>query len=226
MVALFGAVVSMFGHFLRHGPNAPSEPLPPAPPTPRTLAEDSVVGEHILRHGLAARMTHWSVALTFFAALLSGLPIWTPVFGWLAPLFGGLAVCRWLHPWAGVAFVVAVAAMFVQWLGQMRRSGDKYNWGQRLFFFLVAALALLLLATGLVLWFPLAVPLPLRGLGLVLHDALFLVFAVAIVVHIYLGTAANPGSFRSMTRGTVSKSWARHHHPAWARRLSGDDDPK
>jgi formate dehydrogenase subunit gamma len=44
---------------------------------------------------------------------------------------------------------------------------------------------------------------------------------VAIVGHIYLGTAALPGTFHSMTRGTVTRSWARLHHPGWFRQVSG-----
>jgi formate dehydrogenase subunit gamma len=57
----------------------------------------------------------------------------------------------------------------------------------------------------------------------VLHDGGFLAFAAAIVAHIYLGTAALPGTFRSMTRGTVTKAWARLHHPRWYRDVTGED---
>jgi formate dehydrogenase subunit gamma len=84
----------------------------------------------------------------------------------------------------------------------------------------------LLLVTGVVLWLPLdlatRLPALLPGLSWVLHDAGFLLFAVAIVVHIYLGTAALPGTFRSMTRGTVTKAWAKLHHPRWYRETTGD----
>jgi len=34
-----------------------------------------------------------------------------------------------------------------------------------------------------------------------LHDLTFILFVVAIVFHIYLGTAALPGTFGSITRG-------------------------
>jgi formate dehydrogenase subunit gamma len=174
------------------------------------------------------------------------MPIWSPIFGWMAPLFGGLSVCRWLHPWLGVGFVGATAATVVLWLADMRMekgdwgwfgpkalaylrrkgAGDpdvgKYNGGQKLFFYLVAALALLLLATGLVLWFPRELARPWPDLAWVVHDAGFLLFVAAVVVHIYLGTAAMPGTFRSMTRGTVTKAWARLHHPRWAREVMGE----
>jgi formate dehydrogenase subunit gamma len=164
-----------------------------------------------------------------------------------------LAGCRWLHPWLGLGFVVATIAMFVLWVKDMRmtkpdwgwlgpkaltyfrRGGEdpdvgKYNGGQKLFFYLIAAITVVMLATGLVLWFPLELATPLPGISWVLHDGGFILFAAAIIVHIYLGTAALPGTFRSMTRGTVTKAWARLHHPRWYRETTGEasarDDAK
>lgn len=209
-------------------------------------SEDVVVGDEIVRHRLASRVIHWSVAVFFFVALLSGLPIWTPIFGWLAALFGGLHVCRWLHPWAGVLFFFASTVMFVHWLADMRltpkdrewlRPGKvaqymkhqddpdvgKYNGGQKLFFFAAALGALGLLVSGVVLWFPRAFsPFPWLT-AILLHEVTFILFAAAIVWHIYLGTAAEPGTFRSMTRGVVTRSWARLHHPRWYREVTGAD---
>jgi formate dehydrogenase subunit gamma len=99
----------------------------------------------------------------------------------------------------------------------------RYNAGQKLLFFLVAVLAALLLASGVVMWFPYEFGQSLRQVSWILHDASFIVFAVAIVVHIYLATAAEPGTFRAMTRGTVTKGWARLHHPRWYREVAGED---
>jgi len=62
-----------------------------------------------------------------------------------------------------------------------------------------------------------------RELALVLHDLTFILFVVAIVFHIYLGTAAEPGTFHSMIRGSVSKRWARFHHPRWYREVMGEE---
>jgi formate dehydrogenase iron-sulfur subunit len=249
LVALFGTVAASFGHFLRYGPKEPGGTEPPraAPPRARDRRENTVVADHIVRHGVGARVTHWLVALAFFVTLLTGLPIWTPIFGWMAALFGGLSVCRWLHPWAGVALVASAVLMFFRWVGEMRMErGDwgwlgpkliayfrqegegedigKYNGGQKILFFAVSILTVLLLASGIVLWFPLRFAMGLRELSWVIHDAAFLFFALTIVVHIYLGTAALPGTFQSMTRGTVSKAWARLHHPRWYRESTGDPD--
>jgi formate dehydrogenase subunit gamma len=210
------------------------------------VAEDVAVGELLVRHRLASRRVHWSVAFFFFASLISGLPIWSPVFGWLSGLFGGLHVCRWLHPWAGTLFFVSSVFMVLLWLrdmgleskdwdwfgpkafAYMRNEGSdedvgKYNGGQKLFFYAVALGALGLLASGLVLWVPTKFPPSLALWSVLLHDFTFILFGIAIVLHIYLGTAAIPGTFRSMTRGTVTKAWARHHHPRWYREVTGDD---
>src|SRR5216683_326545 len=148
-------------------------------------AEDVLVGGEIVRHRLSSRAIHWTVALFFFVCLFTGLPIWTPLFGWMATLFGGLSVCRWLHPWTGVAFSIATLVMFVMWFPEPFGNG-------------------------------------VRQLSYVVHDIAFILFVAMIIGHIYLGTAAEPGTFSAIVRGTVTKEWARLHHPKWYRQVTGD----
>ena len=201
------------------------------------------MGRAIVRHRLASRVIHWAVAFFFLVCLLSGLPIWTPVFGWMAGLLGGLSVCRVLHPWAGLLYFAASLGMFLNWQREMRLEPKdrewlgpkalrymslqeqdpdvgKYNGGQKLFFFAVSLAALGLLLSGVALWWSASLTQPIRVAGILLHDVTFILFAAAIVLHIYLGTAAEPGTFRSMTRGTVSAAWARWHHPRWHREVT------
>src|SRR5215471_11481283 len=90
--------------------------------------EDVAVGNELVRHRRASRWIHWSVAITFFLALFTGMPIWTPVFSWMAVFVGGLNVARIIHPWAGVAFVVFVAAMFFHWLSDMVLLPSERDW--------------------------------------------------------------------------------------------------
>jgi formate dehydrogenase subunit gamma len=109
----------------------------------------------------------------------------------------------------------------------MRYQGDdsevgKYNPGQKLFFWSVIAGAIALLVTGIVMWFPLSFSEIFREASYVIHDIAFILFFVAIVFHIYLGTIGEPGTFRSMTRGTVTRAWARLHHPRWFREVTGE----
>ncbi len=208
-------------------------------------AENVVVGGEIVRHRLSSRVIHWTVANTFFLCLLTGLPIWTPVFGWLGNLFGGLSVCRILHPYFGVAFFLASLTMFVHWSREMKMTREergwvgprllaylrdaenhekigKYNGGQKVFFYTSFLASLGLLASGIVGWFPLSFPQGVRIAAIIVHDVTFVLFLVSIVFHIYLATTAEPGTFNAMTRGTVSKAWARIHHPKWYRELLGN----
>ena len=208
--------------------------------------EDVAVGNEIVRHNRASRLIHWTVAVTFIVCLLTGMAIWTPVFGWMAYLFGGLSAARVIHPWAGIAFFVASVFLFFQWLADMHLEPDerdwlgprlfqymryetddsrvgKYNGGQKLYFWAVGLGAVGLLLSGLMMWFPRSFPRILMELAYVIHDVTFILFAVSLVFHIYLGTAAEPGTFRSMTRGTVTRVWARLHHPRWYREVTGEE---
>ena len=210
--------------------------------------DNVVVGDVIVRHRLATRLIHWSVALTFFIALVSGMPIWTPVFGWMANLVGGLEAARVIHPYAGVLFVIASIFQFVHWLSDMHFNEDqkgwlgprafsymrwehveesgKYNGGQKLFFWAVCLGALGFLLSGIPMWFPLRFPAWLREISILIHDLTFIGFLVGVVLHIYLGTAAEPGTFRAMTGGTVTRRWAKFHHPGWYKQVTGEEKRK
>jgi len=208
--------------------------------------EDVVVGGEIVRHRLSSRVLHWTVAVTFFLALFTGLPVWIPIFNWMASFFGGLSTCRVLHPWFGIAFAAASVWMFIHWVSDMTLTGSdrefltpggmiryfryqgedaevgKYNGGQKLLFWAAALGVLGLLLSGVVIWFPERFPQGLRELSYVVHDLAFILFFAMIIGHIYLGTAAEPGTFRAIVRGTVTKEWARLHHPKWYRQVTGD----
>lgn len=207
--------------------------------------DNVVVGNEIVRHRRATRLIHWAVALTFFVCLISGMPIWSPMFGWMANLMGGLDVARLIHPYAGVAFFIASLFQYFHWLPDMHfekgeegwmgpkllaymrwetPSGEgegKYNGGQKVFFYMVNLAAVGLLLTGIPMWFPLKFDPLLRQICILLHDITFILFFVSIVGHIYLGSAAEPGTFRAMTRGTVTKAWAKFHHPGWYKKVTG-----
>jgi formate dehydrogenase subunit gamma len=47
------------------------------------------------------------------------------------------------------------------------------------------------------------------------HNLAFFLFVVSVPIHVYLATAANPGTFRIMTRGTVPLEWAKKRHGKW-----------
>ena len=207
--------------------------------------ENIEIAGEIVRHRRASRWIHWSVAVTFFLALITGMPIWMPIFRWMAALVGGLEPARVIHPYVSSLFFILSVVQFFHWLGDMRSGkdekgswspremmrymrwedqpateGGKYNPGQKFFFWAVSLGAVGFLLSGLIMWFPLAFPPIIRELAILVHDVTFIAFLIAIIGHIYLGTAAEPGTFRSMTRGTVTRSWARLHHPGWFREVT------
>jgi formate dehydrogenase subunit gamma len=205
--------------------------------------EDVVVEDVIIRHISKVRLTHWLVAIFFFLALLTGFVMFTPYFAGLAGIFGGGPMVRFLHPWFSLGFVIAVFFLFLSWKQRMKKEpGDeewkenfgaymryekelhnvgKYNAGQKLFFWAVMFGALAFLASGVIMWFPASFPYFLRTLAYWLHEITFIAFVIGIIYHIYMSTVAMPGTLRAMTRGTVTKAWAKWHHPRWYREVTG-----
>ena len=210
----------------------------------RTIVHD----DELLRHPVYSRILHWSVAGFFILALLTGFAIYTPwLYRVLTPIFGGGPMTRLLHPWFSLGFVVCFAFQILNWLQPMTWTRDDTRWvrrireyvanierrepdyvdffngGQKLYFWAIVGSAMLFLVTGIPMWFPRTFGRSMVSIGYVLHDVAALVMLVGFIVHVYEGTAAMPGTFHSMTRGTVEKRWAWTHHPAWYRRATGRD---
>jgi formate dehydrogenase subunit gamma len=202
------------------------------------------------RYSTGERLTHWAVAVAYVALFLSGLAMFHPFFWWTSALFGGGPLMRLLHPFAGAAFGVLFYAYALRlvhdnllvpsdrrWLAgmfaYMNKQGEgapvegKYNAGQKLMYWSMIAVVAILFLTGIMMWRPYfapGVPLPVRRIANVLHAAMAFVMFVGIGVHVYAAYWTK-GSMRAMTRGTVSRAWARVHHPGWYAKLVGKDAP-
>lgn len=197
----------------------------------------------IPRFSFTERVIHWAAALSFLYTALTGLALWTPALFWLAYVFGGGAATRAGHPWAGVIFAAAVAFMFRNWSRQMRLDADdrvwlrnahkyathdeeglpepgRFNAGQKMLFWLQSVSIVLLLASGVVLWWPELMPRGLRLTAVLLHPVVAIISIGGIIIHIYMGTAAVPEAFRGMVQGWVRPGWAASHHPKWYREIT------
>lgn len=196
------------------------------------------------RYTAAERANHWVVGICFILLALSGLAFFHPAFFPLVQLFGGGVWARILHPFIGVLMAVSFLALFFrfkdlnritetdkEWLrriGEMIDGNDhdmpeqgKYNGGQKLLFWLLALCMLFLFVSGILLWRAyFDFPVDLVRLGAVVHAAIAALMIALIIVHVYAAIWVK-GTIRAMWYGTVTRAWAKQHHRAWYRQMTG-----
>ena len=196
----------------------------------------------VTRFSLRERLIHWLVALSFLYAALTGLSLWSPRLFWISAVFGGGVTVRAWHPLGGLLFFFIFGAMFLSWKRQMRLDSDdkrwlrmahryaahdyaalpeagRFNGGQKSLFWLQALNGILLLLSGVILWWPESMSRSLRESAVLIHPLAAILAIAGLIVHIYMGTAATPGAFRGMTQGWVKPGWAASHHAKWYREI-------
>lgn len=191
------------------------------------------------------RMNHWFIALTFVLAGLSGLAFFHPSLYFFSHLFGGGQWSRILHPFLGLLMVLGFLVLFFklwrdnvitaadrEWrkhAGRMLR-GDKagmppvgkYNYGQKMVFWLMAVSLLVLVVTGVMFWRPWFAPffsIPVMRIAVLLHSVSAVVLILSVIMHVYAAIWVK-GTVRAMTRGTVTENWARLNHPLWHQEMT------
>jgi len=200
--------------------------------------------ELIDRYGPADRFNHWLTAITFLLLAGSGLALFHPSLFWFTQLFGGPTWTRILHPYAGLVMFLSFAGLALRfwqhnllsrndllWLGRIgdvvrNREDrlpevDRYNAGQKLLFWTLIATVPALLASGIVIWQPWFAPLfpiGLLRLALLFHALCAFVLIAGIIVHIYAAIWVR-GTLGAMIRGSVTRAWAKKHHPGWYKRV-------
>lgn len=206
-----------------------------------------IAGRRIIRYTFAERLVHMVVGLSYVYLLLTGFAFWTPALYWLAAVLGGGYLSRLLHPWVGLLFAGTLAWMFVIWRGAMRTTPEdrtwrkairhyvrnedamvppagRFNYGQKLLFWLMVWGGAALLLSGVVLWFVASIPWDLRllrYLATMVHAVAALATIGGFIIHVYMGTAVVPAGLSAIIHGDVSEEWARHHHPLWQPRHEG-----
>lgn len=200
----------------------------------------------LVRYTAFERANHWAVGISFILLALSGLAFFHPAFYPLSLLFGGAVWARILHPFIGVLMALLFVMMFFrfwklniitqvdrEWLSRVREivDGDdrnmpesgKYNGGQKMMFWLAAVCMALLTVSGIVIWrayFSALFPIGLIRFSSVLHAAVAAFMIALIIVHVYAAIWTR-GTIRAMLYGTVSRAWAKQHHRAWFRQITG-----
>lgn len=200
----------------------------------------------ILRYTDQERANHWVVAISFLLLALSGLALFHPTLYWLTNLFGGGPWTRILHPFIGVAMAASFFGLATkfwrfnritdndrQWLRQFSDVVNareerlppvgRYNGGQKVMFLGMVGCMAVLAVSGLLIWRPWFAPLfpiGLVRLGVMLHALAAWTLIAGLIVHVYAAIWVK-GTFGAMVRGTVTREWARKHHPAWYRDVTG-----
>jgi formate dehydrogenase subunit gamma len=196
------------------------------------------------RYTADERANHWVVGITFILLALSGLAFFHPAFFPLSQLFGGPVWARIMHPFIGVIMAIAFVLLYFrfkslnqmtptdkEWLDRVHEMVDgndhnmpeqgKYNGGQKMMFWALSVCMLLIVVSGFMIWrsvFPF--PVDAVRLGAVVHAATAAVMIGLIFVHVYAAIWVK-GTIRAMWYGTVTRGWAKQHHRAWYREMTG-----
>lgn len=190
------------------------------------------------------RFVHWVLAISGLLLLFTGFGfLYAQELGWINKAFGGQAVAMAIHNWGGVVFTGSLLLSMGLWLGEalsfskedsewlgmmggyfskgsVPPPAGKMNAGQKLSVICVVVFGLLISVSGFIIW--LSGTKGSMNIGVFLHNISAMVFAVLMPLHIYLATAANPGTFRIMTKGDVPLYWAKKKHAKWVKELGLD----
>jgi len=199
-------------------------------------------GRVVERFDVAQRMVHWFIAILFVLLGVTGLVLLYGRFV-LIPLLGPegfsatASACKEAHNLFGPLFPFAVLAVFVyylkgnaprwrdlKWLvkfgGLMSKHGHvpagRYNAGQKLWFWSIVVLGLVISVSGYVLDFPVfGQSRQIMELAHVSHGVVAILFIAASLGHMYIGSLGMEGALEAMTTGEVDVNWAWEHHEIW-----------
>ncbi|QNP73624.1 cytochrome b/b6 domain-containing protein [Streptomyces roseirectus] len=204
-------------------------------PPPDTLTPTT---SGVPRFTRAERWIHRTTAFLMGVCVVTAGCLYLPE---LAELVGRRELVVRVHEFAGLALPVPVLAglfsrPFRKDLGHLNRFGPhdrrwlraalrrdrhpasrpaaKFNAGQKIYAAWVAGATLVMLGTGLLMWFTHLTPLMWRTSATFVHDWLALTLGIVLAGHIGMALA-DPESRHGMRTGRVSPDWALREHPLW-----------
>jgi formate dehydrogenase subunit gamma len=217
----------------------------------RIKLEGGRSGLRLLRFTTNQRIAHWSTAILFVTlgltglALLLGRNLLIPLFG--AQGFGAIASsAKFLHDYLGPVFMLSLTWLFVlfvrdnvpspnidlQWLLKggglfgKHAHAQRYNAGEKLWFWLASIGGLAVIISGMVLDFPI---FGQTRATMEFYHWVHSIAALALIVvsfgHIYMGTAALEATFEVMQTGYCDTNWAREHHDLWYEEVKDSAEP-
>lgn len=195
-----------------------------------------MTGRDLRRFDRPTRWVHWSTAALFGVCVLTAVALYV---GPVSALVGRRTLVSALHVYAGFALPVpALLGLLARtfradvralerfgpydwrWLrSKDRRTGHlpigKFNPGQKLNAAFTCGAVLVMLGTGVMLWYPHPWPVHYRTGATFVHDWLALAFVVVALGHLWFAYRDREAR-RGMRTGLVGRSWARANHPGWA----------
>lgn len=196
------------------------------------------------RYTAGARANHWLTAVCLVLLAISGLALFHPSLFFLTALFGGGQWTRAIHPWIGVVLFFSFSGLFFRfwqanlwrredgtWLARLRDvltnneenlpEVGKYNAGQKVVFWSMSLLIIVLLCTGIIIWDQYFYPLTsiaLKRLAIFIHSIAAITIICVWIVHVYAAIWVR-GTVGAMNRGQVTGGWAWRHHRKWLKEL-------
>ena len=186
------------------------------------------------------RAVHLFRLISFVLLAITGLIMAFNWHNWQELLFSSPQQMLDFHIWTGIVFIITTIAGIVMWFHDaiftkydkdwVRRVGGylgykgevpsgRFNAGQKMFYWYSGTLGLVMGVTGLMLWVKTWFALGTICITSTIHNLAGFVLIAGVLSHAYLGTVANPGTWRVLVDGFVTRVWARHHHPNWYRAL-------
>jgi len=156
--------------------------------------------------GVNLRQGHRFGAILFLGAPLLYLLFSSKRFGFLVAFKWGKTDLGWLK--------AAPKHYFIG--GEGMPPQEKYNTGQKMYYFVAIVFGLLLALSGFALWFDWFTG-PVGVWMLVVHDISALIVTIFFGVHLHLTVfhARERASFNAMTTGWMDAEYAEHHHKLW-----------
>jgi formate dehydrogenase subunit gamma len=196
------------------------------------------------RYTTGARINHWITATSLVLLALSGLALFHPSLYFLTGLFGGGATTRILHPWIGIVLFFGFLGLFIRfwrlnlwertdnvWLSRLRDvlaahdeklpDVGKYNAGQKMVFWSMSLLIILLITSGIVIWdqyFGEYFTVTQKRIAVLVHAIASIIAICVWIVHVYAAIWVR-GTVSAMTRGHVTGGWAWRYHRRWLKEL-------
>ncbi len=196
----------------------------------------------VSRYTAAARANHWVTAASLILLAISGLALFHPSLFSLTALFGGGSMTREIHPWIGVLLFFSFMGLFfrfwklnlwnkddAKWMANLDSvmKGDeekipeigKYNAGQKMVFWGMSILIVLLITSGIVIWdkyFYQYTTIDQKRVAVLVHAVCGIGAITIWIVHVYAAIWVR-GTISAMTKGSVTAGWAYRHHRKWLR---------